>query len=269
MGKVSNKARNIAERYQSVLVPVIFEPWARELIRRAAPRDGEPILDLACGTGVVTREVANSGISPGSMTAVDHNAEMLDLARELASQDGLEAEWLQADAAHLPFEDARFDLALCQQALQFFPDRPAALRELRRALRGGGRVAFCVQSELSINPLLLSQAAALDKHVGPDVAVAVRAICGLPNTGEIRELFEDAGFSHVEIETVSLSLHHSDAYALAAGAMGGMHTGDKLSDLSEDRIAAAIDEFLTGLGKCIDGKSLCFPHVSNVITARA
>lgn len=269
MGRVSKSPRNFAERYQSVLVPVIFEPWAQELVRRAAPRDGEHILDLACGTGVITREVANSGISPGSMTAVDHNAEMLDVARELASQAGLEAEWLQADAAHLPFEDARFDVALCQQALQFFSDRPTALRELRRVLRRGGRVAFCVQRELSINPLLLSQAAALDKHVGPEAAAAVRAICGLPNSEELRDLFEDAGFSHVEIETVSLSLHHSDAYAFAAGAMGGMHTGDKLSDLSEDRIAAAIDEFLTGLGECFNGKALSFPHVSNVIAARA
>lgn len=269
MSQGSVNLGGFADRYQSVLVPVIFEPWARELIGRAAPRNGEHIFDLACGTGVVTREIVNSGVSPGSLTAVDYNADMLNVARELAAQSGLVAEWVEADAAQLPFEDDRFDLAFCQQALQFFPDRPAALCDLHRVMAKGGRVFFCVQRDLSENPLLKSQAAALEKHVGPKAGAAVRAICSLPDETEIRALFEDAGFHDVEIETVSLTLHHPDGRAFATGAMGGMHTGDKLSDLSNERIEAAIDDFLTGLGAYIDGTALRFPHVSNVISARA
>jgi len=269
MNKKSLDPDTFAKRYQSVLVPVIFEPWARELIRRAAPQDGEHILDLACGTGVITREIVSSGIKPGDLTAVDHNADMLGVARELAIQAGLDAEWVEADAGDLPLDDDQFDLAFCQQALQFFPDRPAALRELRRVLKTGGRVAFCVQRELSVNPLLQSQAATLDKHVGPDAGAAVRAICGLPDAEEIRGLFEDSGFRDVETETVSLTLSHPDGRAFATGAMGGMHTGDKLSDLAEAGIGRAIDDFLTELGEFFDGTALRFPHVSNVISARA
>lgn len=110
-----------ADRYQSILVPVIFEPWAQELIRRADPASGEHILDLACGTGVVTRQVAKHVTRPGSLVGVDHSGEMLAVARALAEEDGLDVEWVEADAADLPIEDNRFDLAFCQQALQFSP----------------------------------------------------------------------------------------------------------------------------------------------------
>lgn len=266
---MSKDTATFADRYQSVLVPVIFEPWAREMIRRADPRDGEHILDLACGTGVVTRQVAGMGITPGSLTAADHSAEMLAVARALAADAAPDADWVEADAADLPFEDGQFDLAFCQQALQFFPDRPAALRELKRVLKDGGRVAFCVQRELAVNPMLAAQARALDEHVGTAAGDAVRAICGLPDSEDLRGLFEDAGFHHVQVETVTLNLSHPDARAFATGAMGGMHTGDKLSGLGDDSIARAIDEFLNGLGDCYDGTAMRFPHVSNVVLARA
>lgn len=258
-----------AERYQSVLVPVIFEPWARELIGRANPRAGEHILDLACGTGVVTRQVAKLGLDPVSLTAADHNAEMLGVARAIAEDIALDAKWVEADAAELPFEENRFDLALCQQALQFFPDRPRALRELHRVLKTGGHAAFCVQRGLDVNPMLQAQATALGEHIGEGAAAAVHAICSLPNGDDLRELFEGAGFRDVEVESVTLSLHHPDARSFAAGAMGGMHTGDKLSGLAADDVERAIDTFLAELGGRFDGIAMRFPHTSNVVLATA
>ena len=157
--------QTFAERYDSFLVPVIFRPWAREMIRRAAPHDGEHILDLACGTGVLTREIIHSGIAPASLKGADHSAQMLDVARAKADEVGIVADWVEADAGALPFPDDRFDLAFCQQALQFFPDRSRALSELRRVMKPGGRVALCVQREIEANPLLRAQAAALDTAV--------------------------------------------------------------------------------------------------------
>jgi SAM-dependent methyltransferase len=194
---------------------------------------------------------------------------MLRVARGLATQAGLAAEWVESDAANLPFEDDRFDLAICQQALQFFPDRCAVLRELRRVMRPGGRAIFSVQRELSVNPMLKAQAATLDKHVGPEAGDAVRAICSLSDADQIRRLFEDEGFRDVEIESVSLQLHHPDGRAFAAGAMGGMHTGDKMTGLDDKRVENAIDDFLEELGVHFDGKAISFPHVSNVIRARS
>lgn len=265
----SGAPETFAERYEATLVPVIFRPWARELIARATPQDGEDILDLACGTGAVTHEVVLSGIKAGGLTGADYSAGMLEVARAKAGRAGFSADWVEADAAALPFEDDRFDVAFCQQALQFFPDRPAALSELRRVMRPGGRVAFCVSQELALNPLLRSQAATLDKWSSPAAGDAVRAICGLPDGVKIRAMFDRAGFNDVAVESVSLDLHHPDGWAFAEGAMGGMHTGDKISQLSAAQREACFGDFLTGLGDCFDGTAIRFPHVSNVITARA
>lgn len=263
------KITTFADRYQSVLVPVIFEPWATELVGRGELRTGEHVLDLACGTGVVTRKVAERLPDLGSLSAVDHSDEMLCVARILAAEAGLEVAWRKADAAELPFDDDLFDVAFCQQALQFFPDKPGALQELRRVLKPGGRAVFCIQRELDVNPMLKAQAAALEAHVGKDAAAAVKAICSLSNRAEIRTLFEESGFREVEVESVTLYLHHPDAEIFAAGAMGGMHTGDKLSGLAKDSIDRAVQAFLVGLGGCLDGHALRFPHVSNIVVAIA
>lgn len=258
-----------ADRYQSVLVPVIFEPWARELIRRGRPGPGAHVLDLGCGTGVVTRELALQVPGLGSLTGTDHSAGMLGVARAQASEAGLTANWVQADAAALPFGPGGFDLAFCQQALQFFPDRPAALRELHRVLKPGGRVIACVQRGLDENPMLRAQATALDASAGRAAGDAVRAICSLPDAEDLVRLFEDAGFKEVAVEPVTLTLHHPDARAFAAGAMGGMHTGDKLSALDAEAAHRAVEIFLRGLGECFDGTAMTFAHASNVVTARA
>lgn len=260
---------NFASRYQSVLVPTIFVPWAKELIRRVDMKGGERVLDLGCGTGVVSRQIAEAGLVPSALTGVDHNPDMLDVARALFSDDRIKAQWIEADAAALPFDDDAFDVAFCQQALQFFPDCPAALKELRRVMKPGGRVVFCVQKGLDLNPMLRAQASALDAYVGEGAGAAVRAICSLPDEEVLRHLFEDAGFRAIDVDEVTLELHHPDARAFAAGAMGGMHTGDKLSGLADSKIDLAIDAFLTGLGELFDGTAMRFPHVSNVVVAEA
>ncbi|WP_428673636.1 class I SAM-dependent methyltransferase [Roseibium sp.] len=265
----STEHDSFADRYDSVMVPVIFQPWAQELIRRMPPAEGGRILDLACGTGAVTREIIASGVSPKRLAGVDMSAGMLATAARKASDAGIEAEWYEADAGNLPFENDQFDTAYCQQAFQFFPDKVGALTELRRVLADGAGVAFCISRQLSENPLLQSQAAALEKHVGPDAGAAVRAICALSDPEEIRAYFNEAGFKNIEVETVSLELHHPDGRAYAAGAMGGMHTGDKLSQLSSEQQDACFNDFLTGLGDGFDGKAIRFPHVSNVVTATA
>lgn len=269
MNDAEDQTVTFADRYQSVLVPVIFEPWAAEMLRRAAPHPGDHILDLACGTGVVTRMIAAMEFKPGSLTAVDHSADMLAVARSLAETNAPTAAWVEADAANLPFDDDRFDLAYCQQALQFFPDRLAALRDLRRVLKPGARAAFCVQQEIEVNPMLRAQARALDAHVGASAGDAVRAICSLPDGTELQDLFQDAGFRDIEVTPVTLTLSHPDARAFAAGAMGGMHTGDKLSGLEQTRIETAVEAFLDGLGDCYDGTGMRFPHRSNVVLAVA
>jgi ubiquinone/menaquinone biosynthesis C-methylase UbiE len=146
---------NMAERYEEYLVPVIFAPWANELIMHGGLASGDSLLDLACGTGIVARLAARSGMTA---TGGDINPGMLAVAKESAA--GLDATFHSADAQDLPFEDECFDAVICQQGLQFFPDKPAAVSESLRVLKPGGRAVFCTARGLEENPLMQAQVAA-------------------------------------------------------------------------------------------------------------
>jgi ubiquinone/menaquinone biosynthesis C-methylase UbiE len=141
-----------AELYQRYLVPAIASLWAADLIDRAAPRPGERVLDVACGTGVVAR-LAAERMGSGRVVGLDINAGMLAAARSLSPGAGPSIEWYEGSALTMPFPDASFDLCLCQLGLQFFPDRPAAMREMFRVLQLGGRVALSVFSAIEHTPV--------------------------------------------------------------------------------------------------------------------
>lgn len=130
-------AENPAEAYERYLVPAIFLPSGEDLIRRAAPVGEERVL-VACGTGAVARQVAPLVGTGGMVVGLDLSPAMLAVARGLPVPGGAAIEWREGSAGALPFPEGSFDLVLCQQGLQFFPDRAAALRDMRRVLRPGG-----------------------------------------------------------------------------------------------------------------------------------
>eukprot|EP01137_Pigoraptor_chileana_P022419 Opistho-2@6959 len=144
---------NPAEVYEQYLGQTIAEPFARALTERAAPRHGERVLDLACGTGAVARQVAPLVGAEGKVLGIDISAAMLSVARSLPVPDGAPIEWLEGDATALKLADRVFDLVLCQQGLQFFSDRRAALLEMRRVLDMGGRLALSVWQGLDHHPM--------------------------------------------------------------------------------------------------------------------
>lgn len=141
-----------AEMYERGLVPAIFAPWAAVLIKQAALQRGERVLDVACGTGVVARLAAKPVGSTGRIIGLDKDAERLAVACSLPPVPGVSLEWQESNALAMPFADASFDALLCQQGLQFFPDRPAALREMHRALVPGGRLILSVWGSLEQCP---------------------------------------------------------------------------------------------------------------------
>jgi ubiquinone/menaquinone biosynthesis C-methylase UbiE len=189
------------ELYQRYLVPAVTSIWATDLIDRAALRPGERALDVACGTGVVARIAAGRVGRTGQVAALDLSSGMLAVARSLPDVTGAVIEWRESSALALPFPDARFDVALCQLGLQFFPDRTAALREMRRVLVPGGRLALNVFGLLEHNPATYALATALDRHVDPDASVAKRTEHTLADTGQLRVLVANAGVRDVTIDT--------------------------------------------------------------------
>ena len=138
--QVSDSAATLYERYA---VGGFFSAFADDLLRRAVLQPGERVLDLACGTGIAARKAAPSVGASGSVTGADLNPGMLAEAQRQVP-DALGIVWRECDAAALPFADASFDVVLCQQGMQFMPDKPATAAEIRRVLAPGGRVVASV-----------------------------------------------------------------------------------------------------------------------------
>jgi len=137
--------KNPAETYEHYFVPAMFLPWAAILLRHAALQPREQVLDVACGTGIVSRQAAPLVGADGQVVALDMNPAMLAVARAIPSPSGATINWQEGNAMSLPFPDGAFDVVLCQHGLQFVPDRAAAIREIRRVLTGlGDRLASVV-----------------------------------------------------------------------------------------------------------------------------
>jgi len=192
------------EIYEQHMVPAIFARWAPALVDAAHVRAGERVLDVACGTGVVTRLVAERVGPKGRVVGLDLNPGMLATAQTAAS--GLSIEWHEGSALSMAVADATFDAVLCQQGLQFFPDRPSALREMRRVLRPSGRTAIAVWGELERNQIYAAFHAALQATVRSDLAELITAPFSWPSGTALKSAAEDVGFRNVRLSTRSLSM---------------------------------------------------------------
>jgi SAM-dependent methyltransferase len=150
----------IPQLYERYLVPLIFEPYAVDLAARVAQRQPSRVLEIAAGTGVVTRQLATALAPEVSIIATDINQPMLDHAAALGTARPVE--WRQADAMRLPFADASFDVVACQFGAMFFPDKPGAFAESRRVLRPGGVFIFNVWDRIEQNEFADSVTLALE-----------------------------------------------------------------------------------------------------------
>jgi SAM-dependent methyltransferase len=139
----------IPQLYESYLVPLIFEPYAVDLATRLAPRSVTRVLEVAAGTGVVTRRLAAALPASATLVATDLNQAMLDQAAATGASRAVE--WRQADAMQLPFGDRSFDAVVCQFGVMFFPDKARAFAEAHRVLKPGGVFAFNVWDRIETN----------------------------------------------------------------------------------------------------------------------
>ncbi|ABI58353.1 Methyltransferase type 11 [Nitrosomonas eutropha C91] len=200
---------SLAEVYERYLSRAIADPWTRVLLEFASPKPGERVLDLACGTGSVARQVAPMVGVSGQVLALDINSEMLDVGRAQPPPAGASILWQEGDATRLELPDDAFDLVLCQQGFQFFPDRVGSGREMRRVLRDGGSAVISVWQSLNSHPVyeaLFTETARLLDVPTTDVDVAF----SLSNSEELYTLLSEAGFQYIEITPRALSIRMSE-----------------------------------------------------------
>lgn len=263
---------NPAEIYERFMVPAVFAPWARELLRRADLTPGERVLDLGCGTGIVARLTAAISGELGAVTGLDINPGMLAVARAQPAVEGAAPiEWLQGSVESIPAPDASFDLVTCQQVLQFLPDRAAALREAHRVLAPGGRVAIAVFASAELHPMHMAFDEVIAKHIGMS---ALRTGFTLSDPDEIRGLLEGAGFAVRSLELVSVessfSLDEAAARNFVFSASAGIPSFRALGVAERDdvvaRIAAEIHPILEA--NAVEGVAIVPWHAHIAIAIR-
>jgi len=199
---------SVPKAYDEFLVPGLFEPWAKLLLDEADLRPGESVLDVATGPGTVARLAAVRVGAKGRVVATDIAQPMLGIAKAKSQPSAAAAaiDYLYSPAAPLAVPTGTFDAVLCQQGLQFFPDRPSALREMRRVLRPSGRTAIAVWGELERNEIYAAFHAALQATVRSDLAELITAPFSWPSGTALKSAAEDVGFRNVRLSTRSLSM---------------------------------------------------------------
>ena len=261
---------NPSELYERLLVPSKFLPWAEDLVRLGNPQPGDKVLDVACGTGTVTRLIPPYVGTSGSVTGLDFDADRLHVAASLPPTPGCFIEWKEGDAGALPFGDVAFDLIFCQQGLQFFPDKPTALREMHRVLVSGGRLILGVWRAVEHQPGGRAMADALERHVSSEAGAIRREPFSFGDAGVIEALVTDAGFHDVVVDPTVKNVHFPSAeaftkrYISARVPLNTMvaATNDEARDAVVSDVNTALDQYETKYG-------LDLPTAVNVITARA
>ena len=257
------------ENYERFLVPSIFGPWAQDLVETAALRPGDRVLDIACGTGIVARTAARRLGSSGRVVGLDLSAPMLATATAAAAGEGVFVEWREGSAVKLPLVAAAFDVAFCQQGLQFFPDRGAALREMYRVLAPGGRAVLSAWRGIEHSPGCVVLADALTRHISPEAgALMTSGPFGLSDPEELRTLIAGAGFGEITISPVAKVLRFPSPEEFVVRYAASSNLGSLIADADDDGRAAFLAEVSAGLQSYVDAQGLAFPIESHVAVAR-
>jgi len=199
-GQVSS---NAAEVYESFFVRCLFQQWTDRMCEGARVTQGQRVLDVACGTGVLARTAAARVGSRGHVVGADINDGMLAVACRTAPS----IEWSNSPAERLAFADGSFDAVLCQFGLMFFPDRSAAVAEMARVLRPGGRLALAVWDELASTPGYDAMTDLLQRLFGDRAADALREPFSLGAKAVLAQYFTDPRLGSVTITTHEGTAH--------------------------------------------------------------
>ena len=257
---------SFAESYERWLAGPLFRPWAEMTLDRLELRPGDRVLDIACATGIVARVARERLGNAGYIVGVDVSPDMVTLAR--AVSPGIQ--WREGNAIDLPLDDGeRFDVVICQQGLQFFPDKPAAAAQMRRALAQGGRLAVATWRPDSEIPFIRELRHIAERQLG---AIADRRH-SFGDAGALEELLRNAGFHEIRVSTITRTMRLTDGAALLrlnTMALAGMSAvGKELDDEERKRVVEAIvSESAPVLLSYTDASDLVFELSTNLAVAK-
>jgi SAM-dependent methyltransferase len=257
----------IPASYDRFLGPMLFEPYADDLVRRLAFKPGSAVLELAAGTGILTKRLRHAMPADARLTATDLNQPMLDLAQANVKLPGIR--WEVADAQAIPFPAASFDAVVCQFGVMFFPDKPRACREIRRVLKPGGVFVFNVWGPVDVNPLGRIAKATVSRYFTSDPPTFFDVPFGYSDETTIRTVLRDAAFDRVSIERVEFRAQSPSAHEAAQGIIGGNPTLMAIQERATATPEQVIDAAAKAIAREFGDHPLRVPTVALVIQARA
>jgi ubiquinone/menaquinone biosynthesis C-methylase UbiE len=240
-------AGSIPGHYDRYLGPSFFEPFADDMAGRLDPARHRNVLEIACGTGIVTRRLWDRLSPELNLVATDLNPAMLAVAQTKFAQ-GENVVWREVDATALPFPDALFDAAVCQFGVMFFPDKEAAMRETHRVLNPGGLFLFNVWDSLDQNPVARLAHETVASFFEEDPPTFYQTPFGFYDAAVILRLLQTAGFDEIEISAVQLPCRSQSAAAFALGLVRGNPIATAIEERGGDleRVVQAVAREIAG-----------------------
>ena len=219
----------IPENYDRYLGPVIFEPFADDLASRLGAGQYQSVLEIACGTGIVTRRLRDMLVSGTEITATDLNSDMFEFAKRKFKKNE-KVRWQRADASALPFSANSFDAAVCQFGLMFVPDKAAAIRESCRVLRRGGIFLFNVWDSFEANPFAQIAHSTIASFFDRDPPKFYEIPFSLHDSRVIHKLLQNAGFEKIKSFQETKRCRSLSAREFATGLVRGNPVGDEAQE---------------------------------------
>ena len=255
------------ESYEHHMVPALFAPWATLLVEQARLQSGERVLDAACGTGIVARLALSRVGAAGQVTGVDLNPDILAVARIVSEEGGSLIDWREGNVEALPFADGEFDAVLCQQGLQFFPNKTAAVHELYRVLQEEGRLVVSVWRDLPYCPYMAAITSALVAHVGAEASQRMSAPCAFGSAEALQALMCNAGFKDVHLRIATLPMRVPALETFLAGQFIASPIAAHIDALDESTRGMFFDEIKRRLRPYMDDGSLAVPFEAHLVIA--
>ena len=226
---------SIPENYDRYLGPVLFDPYAADLVARLEVPENASVLELACGTGIVTLRLRDRLGSRAKLVATDLNEAMMGYA---SGKFGAEAavEWKQVDAIDLPFDDQSFDAVVCQFGLMFFPDKERALRETYRVLRPGGVFLFSVWDKIETNYLPQIAHTIIAKFFDDSPPDFYEVPFSFHDPKTIKSLVSTTGFKQLQVSVLPLEAISPSARDVAKGLIHGNPVITAIKERDESRV---------------------------------
>lgn len=256
---------SVPEKYEALMVPLLFRPYAEELARRARTLDPRRVLETAAGTGAVTRAL-HEALPHAEIVATDLNQPMLDVnAARIGSDD---VRFIEADAQQLPFEDASFDLVVCQFGAMFFPDKVRGHSEAHRVLRQDGHYLLAIWDRIERNPLTAETQQVLVDCFPENPPLFMReGPFGYADPMQIEADLHDAGFKSVEIETVELRSRCPSAHDAATALCYGTPMGTELDEREPGSIERVFPLVEQALRQFEGSDGVDAPMSAHIVTA--